>query len=134
MAKEKTSVVFESSVLSEIRNEAKKRSLHVSDVVNEACMFYLQAKNAQDIDKVYSPIIERYLEKHFKSFENRLAALMAKNALDSATTLFLLLEQIAISRKTSVEELYQRFRKMAVKHVQRRDELLKLLEDKLKQG
>lgn len=134
MVKEKTTVTFESSVLSEMKKEASKRDLPASDVINEACAFYLKSKNVNDMDKVYTPLFERSMENMFKSFENRLAALMAKNALDSATTMFLLLEQIAVSRKTSVEDLYLKFRKMGVKHVQQRDELLAMLEEKLKQG
>lgn len=132
MAKEKTTITFDSSVLKELKKEADNRNLPVYEVVNDACKYYLQMKNSKDVDKVYAPIIEQTLDTTFKTFENRLASLMAKNALDSATTMFMVLQHIAVSDNKNPEELYQRNRKMGVKHVQNRDELLKLLESKIK--
>lgn len=134
MVREKTTITFDSAVLSELRKEADQRGINLYDVVNEASKFYLQAKNSEEIDKVYAPIIEETLETTLKNFENRLASLMAKNALDSATTMFMLIQHIALTQKTPAEELYQKNRKMGVKHVQNRDELLKMLENNLKKG
>lgn len=134
MAKEKTSITFDSGVLNELKDEAKKRHINLYDVVNEACTLYLQMKKAKEIDRVYAPVIEQTLDSTFKNFENRLASLMAKNALDSATTMFMLLQDIAMRENRSAEDLYQKSRKMGVKHVQKRDELLSLLETNMKKG
>lgn len=133
MLREKTSISFESGVLKELRKEAKERGVNVYDVVNDASKFYLQMKNSNQVDRVYAPLIEQFLEKSFKSFENRLASLMAKNALDSATTMFMMIQHVALNDKQDPEEMYQRSRKMGVKHVSNRDDLFKLLESKFKE-
>ncbi|MDD9309789.1 hypothetical protein PUS82_00390 [Cytobacillus firmus] len=133
MLREKTSISFESGVLKELRKEAKERGVNVYDVVNDASKFYLQMKNSNQVDRVYAPLIEQFLEKSFKSFENRLASLMAKNALDSATTMFMMIQHAALNDKQDPEEMYQRSRKMGVKHVSNRDDLFKLLESKFKE-
>lgn len=134
MVREKTTITFDSAVLSELRKEADQRGINLYDVVNEACKFYLQTKNSAEIDKVYAPLFEKTIDRNLKSFENRLASLMAKSALDSATTMFMLLQYIVTTEKTSAEELYQKNRRMGVKHVQNRDELLKMLENNIKKG
>ena len=133
--KEKTTITFDSEILSELRKLAKSRNKkkpNVSEVVNEAAKVYLQQVNSENMDKVYAPIVERYLQDGLKSFENRFAALMAKNALDSSMSMLLLLESISKSKKISSGELYKSFRPMAVKHVKQREELLKMVTDTTK--
>lgn len=132
MAKIPVTIRFERSVYNEMKERAEKLGSTLTHEVNRACTKILQEEVHHDLDKIYSPILERHLEKHLKSFEERMAALMAKNALDSATTLFLLLEQVAKSRNVSVEELYRKHRTMGVKHVQKREELVKMVQEHVK--
>lgn len=132
--KEKTTISFDGSVLKEIDKIVKSRGKNTtrSEVVNEFCQAYLQIHNAGEVEKVYAPMINKFMDETIKSFENRLAALMAKNSLDSAMSMFLLLDSISRSRNISTNELYQKTRAMAVKHVQNRDELMNMLENRKK--
>gem|GEM_PF-3196579 len=131
MSKEKTSINFDGAILKELRKEAEKRNVHLYDVVNDACRFYLEQKNKSEIDSIYAPRVEQTIQVHFKNLENRLANLLAKNSLDSATTLFMFLQFLSIETGMDAEEIYTRSRKMGVKHVQNRDELLNMLKEKL---
>jgi len=131
VSKEKTSINFDGAILKELRKEAEKRNVHLYDVVNDACRFYLEQKNKSEIDSIYAPRVEQTIQVHFKNLENRLANLLAKNSLDSATTLFMFLQFLSIETGMDAEEIYTRSRKMGVKHVQNRDELLNMLKEKL---
>ena len=127
MVKEKASIVFEASLLSELKKEAKARGVYLYDIVNEACKLYLQQKKLGDIEKIYTPIIERAMATTMKNFENRLAGLMAKNALDSGMTMLMVLQDLAAKNKVNPNELYRTYRNMAVKHVSKREELAEML-------
>lgn len=128
--KHKTTISFDNATLKEIDKVAHQRNVNRSVVVNEMCQQQLEVQNAQDMEKVYSPMITRYMDENFKAFEDRIASLMAKNSLDSAMSMFLLLDSISRSRNVKMNDLYQNVRGMAVKHVQKREDLLKMVEDK----
>ncbi|MFB9749930.1 hypothetical protein, partial [Leifsonia shinshuensis] len=134
MAKVSTTGNLDQEVHSEMEKVTKETGRSMRNEINEACKLYLRHRNSEKLDKVYAPLIEEQLEQHLKSFENRLAALMAKQALDSATNLFMTLQDISLRTGSDAEELYQKSRKMGVKHVQNRDELLSMLEEKLKES
>lgn len=132
--KQKTTIVFESHILSKIDKmvEERKGNKNRSEITNELLAKALQDQSSGEIDKLYAPIVERILEGHMKSFENRIASLLAKNSLDSAMSMFLLLDSMARSRNIDPNKLYAETRSMAAKHVQKREELIKLLSDKEK--
>lgn len=131
MTKKQTTIRFEHEVYELLENISSRRKIPLNDVVNEACKIFVQIDNQKMMDHLFAPVIEKYMQQHLKSFENRLASLMAKNALDSSMTMFMLLDSISKSRKQDPEELYQTMRKMAVKHVQKRDELLDIVKDNI---
>lgn len=127
MVKEKASIVFEASLLSELKKEAKSRGIYLYDIVNEACQLYLQQKNSGEMDKIYTPMIEKTMATTMKNFENRLAGLMAKNALDSAMTMLMVTTELGAKNKVEAKKIYSEYRNMAVKHVSKREELALLL-------
>ncbi|MCM3032875.1 MULTISPECIES: ribbon-helix-helix domain-containing protein [Niallia] len=134
--KEKTTISFEPSVLREIDKIVKQRGKNAtrSEVVNEFCKAYLQIHNANEVEKVYAPIINKFMDENFKSFENRIASLLAKTSLDSAMSMFLLLDSISRSRNIQTNDLYQKTRGMAVKHVQNREDLMSMIDNKMKEN
>lgn len=123
----KHTISFEKPVISEINTLAKTLNKDRSEVVNELCLMALQIQNSQEVERVYSPMIEQLMTKHHKAFEERIASLMAKNALDSAMSMFLLLDSISRSRKIEADQLYNETRKHAAKHLQKREDLLGML-------
>lgn len=132
MSKKQTTVRLDFEVYDALDKVSQRRKIPLNEVINEACENYVRVDGEEMLDRIYAPIMERYMQHHFKAFENRFAALMAKNALDSSMSMFMLLESISKSRKQDPEDLYQTMRKVAVKHVQKREELLDMVKEKYK--
>lgn len=125
--KVKTTISFDNNVLKEIDKIAGAKKKDRSAIVNELILLAIRLENADAVEKTYAPMVNRFMNENFKSFENRMAALMAKTSLDSAMSMFLLLDSIARSRKMEPNELYSKTRGMAVKHVQQREELMDMI-------
>ncbi len=123
----KHTISFDKPVISEINTMAKTLNKDRSEIVNDLCLMALQIQNSKEVERVYSPMIEQLMSKHHKAFEERIASLMAKNALDSAMSMFLLLDSISKSRKVEATELYNKTRGIAAKHLQKREDLLGML-------
>jgi hypothetical protein len=86
------------------------------------------------VEKSLCADINKFMDENFKSFENRIASLLAKTSLDSAMSMFLLLDSISRSRNIQTNDLYQKTRGMAVKHVQNREDLMSMIDNKMKEN
>ena len=119
---------------SQLKAQAKKRNISKSELVREYLWKCIAEENAIDgMDKI-TDSVRNVIRAELKRSENRLADLVAKDVITSATTQELVLDMIKL-RIPDKEEArlfangrYQRGRKMAVAYI--RQPLNEILNDK----
>lgn len=96
---------------------AKGKGYSANQFFIEAATRYIHDENQAQMDSFYAPKINQVMMNHLKSFENRIAGLAAKNAIDSGMAMLMLVEILAKDRKVSAGEIFDEFKFLASRHV-----------------
>lgn len=118
--------------LARVKNKRAKRSSTIKAELETALRRHLSAEQSEAEALVLAPAIDDVLANRIGRLETRLASIMVKTGLDSATSLYLLLYLLdqwnrllqavqADAAPIDVQQWYEQARARAIKHFRQKD-------------